>query len=194
MVELTNNNKTIKYTSPYDVRVAKACRNLGGKWNGNAWEFNSDEDTLQALKKITLKTFGFSLDSPKGVAYVTISEDVSAAKEPYVVGGMILSQAKGRDTGAKTGTGVQLLEGDINSGGSFKNWESKIAAHSRFKIHQFPLEYDVAQHDDSEYITIKIKTATKKEQIVFDFDKLTDKLEALSLDTKQIQEILECAN
>jgi len=54
-----------------------------------------------------------------------------------------LSSARGRDTGATTGEGVVLLDGEIGSGGSWKNWESQIMADSIFVIDEFPVPFNM---------------------------------------------------
>lgn len=151
MTEITTKEGFIFLVSPYDADLAKKCRNLNGDWTGRAWKFEHDEDVLAAVKHAVEETFGFNYDAPRATARIEFKEDFYRGKAPYTIGGYILSEARGRDSGAKVGPGVLLLEGTIFSGGSFKNWSSEVRAGSVFKIKNFPKG---AKVEDAENIII----------------------------------------
>jgi len=128
--------------------------------------------------------------------YSSMLKDVEAEKAPYVVGGCVLASARGRDSGAKVGEGVRLLNGDIDSGGSMRNWTSTIGANSKFKIESFPSDYDLNSHKD--YKDIKIELIEfenigfdEDEVITFQVSSLVEKLVDLGLNQSQINSILE---
>ena len=198
MIKLTAIANTLEYYTPYNPTIAKKCRNLGGSWHGvkAAWVFKNDKDTRESLNSINKEVFGFSLKSKRVSAYIHINRDVESEKAPYVVGGCVLASARGRDSGAKVGEGVRLLNGDIDSGGSFKNWTSTIGANSKFKIESFPSDYDLNSHKD--YKDIKIELIEfenigfdEDEVITFQVSSLVEKLVDLGLTQSQINSILE---
>jgi hypothetical protein len=151
MTEITTKDGFIYLVSPYDEDIARKCRNLNGDWTGNAWKFKYDEDVLAAVKHAVNETFEFDYDAPRATAKIEFKEDFYQGKAPYTIGGYILSEARGRDSGAKVGPGVLLLEGKIESGGSMKNWSSEVRAGSVFKIKNFPKG---AKVEDAENIII----------------------------------------
>lgn len=151
MTEIMIKEGSIYLVSPYDKDLASKCRNLNGDWTGSAWEFKYDEDVLDAVKHAVEETFDFEYDAPRVTARIEFKEDFYKRKAPYTIGGYILSEARNRDSGAKVGPGVLLIEGRIESGGSMKNWSSEVLAGSVFKIKNFPKG---AKVEDEESIII----------------------------------------
>jgi hypothetical protein len=197
MVKLIIAGNTIEYYTPYNPKITFRCRHLKGKWDGlkGAWILNNDKDIKEALNSLTKDTFGFGLNSKTATAYISFSEDVESKKSPYVVGGHVLSSARGRDTGARVGEDTLLLDGCVDSGGSFKNWTSTIKSGSKFRVNNFPVEYDLNSHEDAEHIRIEFvefeNDFDEDEVITFQVSSLVEKLVELGLSESQINSVLE---
>lgn len=174
---------------PYIAWMPKHLRAMGGTWDGTYWVFSEDADTLRGLKDLLRATFGYNQDSRKATVKLKAKNSLSTGKVAYVVGGFILSSARGRDSGAKVGDGVKLIDGSIYSGGSVKNWYSGIDGGTVFKIKNFPLdemhryeedfEFEVVSEDSVELAAIKV---------------MLGQLEILDkggVDTKKLREVLE---
>ncbi|WP_189378858.1 hypothetical protein [Thalassotalea profundi] len=65
---------------------------------------------------------------------ITFKRTVEVRKRPVSIAGRIFARAHGRDTGASTGDGIALLDGDITSGGSNANWTSVVESGAKFRV------------------------------------------------------------
>lgn len=143
MIKIEHKNGKIELTTPYLLALPHKLRQLGGKWNGEKWIFEDDSDIESSLKSMIKDHFAVDLDNTKyGTVKITVLDDISEWHEPVIAGGYVLAAARGRDSGANAEDGVLLLEGEITSGGSVKNWRSVVKGGSVFKIKNFPLSWD----------------------------------------------------
>jgi hypothetical protein len=131
--------------APYNFKIVNSARKMGGKWKSDCWVFDYDSDVEQSLKKLVEKVFNFKLDGDYAPAYITIKDTIYELQEPLVIGGVILASARGRDSGAEVGKGVVILEGNIDSGGSMKNWKTYAYEGTKFKVKCFPKEYTIPE-------------------------------------------------
>ena len=123
---------TLWKTPRINVNFNNAVKKLGGFWNGEAWEVSSDFDAK--LQKLHDKYFGCE----KVPLKITAKERISESRGPVLFAGFVVTRAFGRDSGAKLGTGVALISGDHDSGGSVKNWLTIVDEKSVFVISDFP--------------------------------------------------------
>ena len=113
----------------YNIHLVKACKNLGGRWDAEAkaWAFpHFVENEVDELDYI--------YNSQKVVVTLTASDSCSDLCSPISFCGYTIATAWGRDTGAKLADNVSLLKGDARSGGSMKNWTTRLIEGSIVKI------------------------------------------------------------
>ena len=136
------NENEITVKAPYDATFIKHTKNLGGKWDAidRVWVFSA---SLKAeVDELLLDCYGYAEESANDETVtlkLTVNTQLSANKGPVSIAHYTLARAYGRDSGAKPGENVALLDGEICSGGSMKNWESIVDAGSVFKLLNVPL-------------------------------------------------------
>lgn len=118
MIKIKTVGKKVQVVSPYHPNWPKKAKNLGGRYDGSAWEFDvRDEERVRALCREIYGTDGSSVD------LVTVQIDMDKAhgasgKSWFRFGREILSRT-GRDVDVRLGHGVVLLAGGFKaSGGS----------------------------------------------------------------------------
>jgi len=113
----------------YNEWLVSACRKLGGKWDAEAstWVFSplveQEVDELDRLYNDDMVTVD-----------IEATEEISGSRSSVMFMGYTIARAFGRDSGAKLGDQVMMLDGSITSGGSTKNWASIVTKGSRFRL------------------------------------------------------------
>ena len=136
---------------PYNSYAAERCKNLGGKWDGasKTWVFSGlVEDKVEDLDWL--------FNSDIVTIEIKALENISAGKSPLDFAGYTISRAFGRDTGAKIGDGISMLEGAVYSGGSVKNWTSGVKKDSVFRFSISKNLLDEYRKTEEVYWEIKI--------------------------------------
>ena len=131
----------IKITTPYNKDFVNKMHGVTrAKWNRleNCWE--APEETINDVRGILKDVYGYSdIDSNE-----TIKVKLTIIEESYheercadvTAFGKILAHAYGRDSGAEIGRDdVTLVKGSIESGGSVKNWTTRVAEGSVFTLY-----------------------------------------------------------
>lgn len=113
----------------YNSELVKKCKELGGKWDGEAkaWVFSSIvEDGVEELD--------FKYNTNLVDVEITATTDLSAHTSSVTFFGYTIARATGRDSGATLGDNVCMVNGHISSGGSVKNWSTEIRSGSVFRL------------------------------------------------------------
>ena len=139
MVKIVEVGEQIFLDVPYIKELPLKLRNRGGDWNGRNWVFENNLIIKKNLTEFLSNYFGYKVGGTTSNAVITALEEVNAEMDSIRFKGFVLASARGRDTGAKTGNGVTLLSGNIDSWGSKKNWNSYIQKGTRFLIPDFPI-------------------------------------------------------
>jgi hypothetical protein len=136
----------------YNHMLVDQCRNLGGRWDSESktWVFNQMvQDEVDELDD--------KFNSELVTVDLFFGDDLMSDCGPFTYRGFTLAQAWCRDSGAKLGDGVALLSGKINSGGSFKNWGTRISEGTKLRL-QVPgallTETEIKNLEDTGVITI----------------------------------------
>jgi len=135
---ITNFNESLLLVNiEYCPQAIRKIKNLGqAKWDKTMKGWLVSKAYEVELKDILLEYYGtdgsFS-DKRVNIELVT-NQDIKMSQKPVLFSGKTLAQAFHRDSGARVGQNVALIEGSINSGGSSKNWETIVEKGSRFKI------------------------------------------------------------
>ena len=140
LISITRSGSDISVGSPFHPAFVNRAKELGGKWDSTAkvWTFDArDEDDVRALCRAVYGTDG-SPDTKLVDLRITFKSGARAGQRAVYVCGREIARAWGRDSGAKLGEGVKLVEGRITSGGSSKNWATVVDAGSVFIVRDVP--------------------------------------------------------
>lgn len=128
--EIKKTDKIVTLSSHiYNDQLVASCRALGGRWDAqaSAWVFNSlveqEVDELDRLYNEDL----VAID-------IEALDDIYSSASSVTFLGYTIARAFGRDSGAKLGDKIMMLGGAISSGGSVKNWNTKVMRGSRFRL------------------------------------------------------------
>lgn len=130
-------NGTLIVNSEYNSDFVEGARKLNGRWSGGAWHF--DPRVREEVEALCLRCYGQNSTVNDLVnIHVEFTETKSVRCGPISINGRTLARAMGRDSGAKLGDGVVIVEGKIGSGGSAKNWETYVGKGTKMRIFDFP--------------------------------------------------------
>lgn len=131
-VQIKSDGQNISVYSPYNPDFPRAAKQLGGKWDpaARAWTFDARDE--QRVRDLCVEIYGTDGNTPTGdliTIRVTVKPDSRwyADKGGLFFAGRCVAYARGRDSGARLGDGVVVLEGGFKSGGSMKNWTTKCS-------------------------------------------------------------------
>lgn len=139
-VEIKNGKAYI--ASPYNVEFVRRIKLSGGKWSAASKRWYVPEPALPSVRAMMAEVYGETDEGPAS-EYVTLV--VKWLENDWTVGGSVtlagrvIASAWGRDSGAKPGTNVSFIAGSPASGGSAKNWETKVPEGSIVEIYYVPL-------------------------------------------------------
>ena len=125
---------TIRVVSPYHQDAIERFRQLGGRWDGEAWNFPAPLEN--EVRGALLSVYGTDgTDEAQTVTLIARAKTkIYEYHGPVTCCGKTVARAWGRDSGAKVGDDVALLSGHISSGGSRKNWKTIVQKGSTFKL------------------------------------------------------------
>lgn len=108
--------------TPYNKEFVAKMRQMGGKWDGEAWIVPAD--VIESVREAMQESFRRD-DRPCDTVDIELTAD-GVAKYCDTLFGLPTFQATGRDSGAWIPKGmedvVSVLSGKVSSGGSLKNW------------------------------------------------------------------------
>jgi len=182
----------VKVVTPYHPEFVHRARKLRGDWDGKAWVF--DETMLDYVKDLMIKCYGVTGEVPYETCILVVTNyndsNYGGACELF---GRTIAKAWGRDSGAKLGDDIFLINGSIGSGGSVKNWKT-VVTDATLEIHDFPLprtEFeDVKKALQEGWVTIKMPKpkARSIQQIEADLAEAVAKVDALREELKNAQQ------
>lgn len=148
-----NGNGKISIDSPYNPEFISRIKEAGGKWNPGAKTWDVDERSIEVVRTIMREVYGRD-DRPQETVTVkvTVGENIIYGdRGPIVLFGRIIASARSRDGGARVGDGISFEKGGADSGGSRKNWDTRISPESVFRIYDVPklaVEQKLGWNDD----------------------------------------------
>lgn len=146
--------------SPYNKVFVAGARNLGGQWAEPDWVFDPRNERL--VRELCQRVYGTDGESVPDTVSVEIewSEKDHEDQAGFVCCGRVIAAASGRDSGAKLGAGVVVLNGRFNSGGSMKNWTTTCEGGTKVLLHDIPrgllTEYIERQQEDAPWRTYTV--------------------------------------
>lgn len=134
-----NGNETVmSVKSPYNTNFLAMARKLHGKFNTQTktWDFSTKTKSkvLAALKTV----YDYEEEgtvTEKVDIEVTFNNTVHSEKGSLILAGRIVAVGTDRDSGAYEGKDISLIEGEISTDGSRKNWYTYIAAESVLEVY-----------------------------------------------------------
>ena len=139
IVKILEKDDQVIVKSPYHSELPYEAKRLGGKWIDSAWVY--DRRDLDRVKELYLDIFGTDGTSCELVdVKITISENefLRSEKAGIYAYGREVARAYGRDSGAKIGPGVIMINGSFKSGGSVKNWSTESTHGVIFELRDIP--------------------------------------------------------
>lgn len=125
IVKIERTDEKIIITSPYNSVFVEQARNLAGKFNDSkkAWVFDiRDEADVLTACYLAYGDDGYRYSICD--VQINMPDGYSVWQNSIKFFGRVVARAFGRDSGAKIGEGVKIVEGEFKSGGSFKNWRT----------------------------------------------------------------------
>ncbi|MCF7220995.1 hypothetical protein [Marilutibacter chinensis] len=132
-------NGSVYVRSPWNEAFVKDAREkLSGKYTGGEWVF--DVFNEQRVRKTLMAIYGCDgITTDTCTVRVTLDGDDDAGQGPITIWGRPIARATGRDSGATLSPGIVIVEGGFTSGGSMKNWTTKVKdGHAVVLIRDFP--------------------------------------------------------
>lgn len=147
--------------SPYNKNFINQIHNIGSaKWNGSNKYWTVNLDSKSEVLSILTDVYGENGEKPVETCTITIEAKDVVEKEHDDVSflGISLAKASSRDSGATVASdNVDLIKGDIDSGGSAKHWYTWIDKRTQFKIHNFSTALLEKAKNDENFELISIQ-------------------------------------
>ncbi len=108
-------------TDFYNTVLLGECRDLGGKWDDQekAWIFSG-------LVEKEVEDLDIKYNSEMIGIEILFNSECSEWQEAINLAGFNLAKASGRDSGAKVFGNISVIEKGFTSGGSVKNWTTRV--------------------------------------------------------------------
>ena len=187
-IENRGDGKVAIYT-PYDRKFVEAIKNIGSaRWNGEAWTVPIDyTDNVRSIMKDVYgrddQSTGETVDCE-----IEFFGEYYEDKAAFTMFGKTLARAWGRDSGAKVGDDVMLVDGSIGSGGSRANWDTRVYKGAKFIVKNIPkARFDKEKDEYSEEYKIKITIISKK----IDKDALLEEKARLEKRLMEIEDLIK---
>ncbi len=124
--------------SPYHPAFVRRAHKLNGKFRDRIWYFDGrDEEAVRAACIEVYGTDGTPCET-RCVRVALDHFDFGRAESIFMAGRQV-ARVQGRDSGAKLGDGVVIIEGKIGSGGSRKNFCVMIEPGTVIEIRDVPI-------------------------------------------------------
>lgn len=139
-VEIKNGKAYI--ASPYNVEFVRRIKLSGGKWSAASKRWYVPEPALSAVRDMMMEVYGETDEGPAPECVTLVVkwlEDDWEPCGPVTFAGRVIASAWSRDSGAKPGTNVNFVAGNPTSGGSAKNWSTRIPEGCVAEIYYVPL-------------------------------------------------------
>lgn len=145
----TLGGNAITVSTPYHPDFPRRARSLGGKWNSALWVFDARDESR--VRQLCREIYGEDGETPQGdlvTLRATFSDRsrLSVRGAGIYIAGRCIARAYSRDSGARLGEGVVMIEGTagsrgsdaVRSGGSRANWETIIDGPCVIEIRDVP--------------------------------------------------------
>jgi hypothetical protein len=138
-ITITTVGTRIELCSPFSYTVKERAKQMGGRWDASSGCWTFDVRDLFAVRAMLVEVFGTDdTDVVRETIQIRTKCEVTAEGTAIVLMGVELAVATGRDSGARLGDGVLIIEGHAGSGGSRQNWRTQLAAGTVLELRDLP--------------------------------------------------------
>lgn len=124
-VQINIANGQLVVRSPYNTHFIEMAELAGGRYQGGDWVFDARDE--QRVREICMDAYGNDgIRADTCTVRVEFDRDDDAHADSIQLAGRPIAKASGRDSGATLSPGVVILEGGFTSGGSSKNWTTRV--------------------------------------------------------------------
>lgn len=141
-ITMTTVGNGVAVAIPFTAEKARAeLKALGARWDANSKQWVLSAAMADAAAAVLADHFGGFNTRQQGGARVTLraTRDVSRVCQGICGLGRELVIATGRDSGARPGAGVAILDGRATSGGSARYWETRVPQGTRLVVEDVDL-------------------------------------------------------
>ena len=134
-----SDGKAAVYT-PYNAEFVKRVKLIGGRWDGAKKCWKVSEANIPDVRDAMRAIYGRD-DQPVSETVdveLVFEAEVYECRGPVTILGRTIAAAQGRDTGARPGDGVAFSAGAPLSGGSMRNWTTRVPAGCVVKLRELP--------------------------------------------------------
>ncbi len=183
-MKITRDENKISVQSPYHPDLPKAAKNIGGKWNPSdkSWSFGEQDE--QRVKELYLSVYGEWPEDDAEIAKVTlrvkVTETYSKWHSGIYLAGRCLATAFGRDSGARLGNSVIVIDGDgFDSGGSVKNWRTVVKEGTIFELRDIPVS-KIEEAKEVYWAEVSVIGDIDKDQLRAEKERLLARIEEIN--------------
>ena len=184
-MKVSRTEKQILVESAYNPALPAPAKNLGGKWDSGkkAWAFDRRDETR--VEELYRGIYGeWPVEGAAGPAElvnirVTVEREWYESKAALFLCGRQAAWASGRDSGARLGSGVLVLNGNFGSSGSVKNWATSASAGTIFELRDVPkaaAEKEISEGKNKELKIEIISHTVDKIALIAEKEALLDRL------------------
>lgn len=184
-IELKQDGERLVLKSPYRADFPKDARALDGRWDKDNRVWTFPVSLKDGVIKAISRHYEVDIEQPVTetvVAIVTATADHSVEKGDVMLEGTVLASASGRDSGAKTGEGVVLMDGNIGSSGSMKYWQTDVAEGAQFRVKEFPVHLLESEHDGWSIVQEEQNPADRRDVLLAERSRLMARLAEIDLE------------
>lgn len=186
-IEINENGQAEIYTPYNNEFVTKLKNGIGAaKWNPTKKCWCVPERAVDSVREIMLAVYGETdIETQEHVDIkVTFNRDVREYYKPITLFSKTVATAYGRDSGAKVGKYIEIIKGNVTSGGSAKHWTTEIEEGTVLIIRDVCKSFVDEWNDDE--ILVEILG-----DVSIDKGKLLEEKEKLLCRIKEIDKLLE---
>ena len=165
-IEIKQTDESLNAYTPYNKDfVTDLKSNISGcKWDSDEKCWSIPIMAKEALLNLLNTHYGYVPGSKNVIVKITANRQLKGYTESIYFMGIPIARATGRDSGAQVCDGITKISGDMSSGGSVNNWETRIGQGSVF---QLEISESSIIDVDAEYWSIeRIETKMSKNDLL----------------------------
>ena len=192
-VKLQMEDGQLRVNCPFNYGFVHGAKKLAGKWlwqgADKLWAFDARVEAL--VRALCIQWFGTDGNAIPDLVDVRLTYPAGrrCLQAPATAFGRVVGRAWGRDTGARLGEGIVLVQGRVGSSGSWKNWETCIGPETVILMHDVPRSLVESGSPDKAEVEI-----VPKENHSHDVTQLTSERDRLVARVAEIDELLIAAS
>lgn len=184
MINIVVNDGKAEIYTPYNPEFVAALKERIGsaRWNADKKCWIVPAVSIDSVRSLMIQVYGESDTEPAKHVDIKVTFDTDYAYSmcsAYTLFGKTVATAYGRDSGAKIGADVEVIQGGAYSAGSAKNWRTQIKKGSVFIIRD--VCKNLVDHWDDDEISIEVINDAKvnKEALKKEKEMLLKRIEAI---------------